>query len=53
MAAGKARLLSTLPPASYEHIVSEKKGSVGVIRFNRFKALNFENDPEVGAIVIT
>ena len=69
MAAGKARLLSTSPPVSDKHIISEKKGSVGVIQFNRFKALNtlcnglmsevqkalggFENDPEVGAIVIT
>lgn len=69
--AGSCRLLSTSPPApaSYEYIISEKKGKVGVIKLNRYKALNalcdglmdelqcalgeFEKDPHVGAIVIT
>lgn len=54
---------------SYENIISEKKGKVGVITLNRPKALNalsaaliselglalnaFEKDDEVGAIVLT
>ena len=54
---------------AYEHIITETRGKVGLITFNRPKVLNalssevmdelgsaidqFEDDPEVGAIVIT
>ena len=54
---------------SYENIIVEKKGRVGLIQLNRPKALNalcdalmtelgnalrdFERDPEIGAIVLT
>lgn len=53
----------------FEHILSEKRGRVGLITLNRPKALNalcdalvgelniqlqdFDNDPSIGAIVIT
>ena len=55
--------------SSYEYILAEKKGKVGLITLNRPKALNalcdglledlihagriFQNDPDVGAMVIT
>ena len=63
---------STSVSLSYEHILTEKRGekqNVGVIKFNRPRALNalcdslmselsealkdFDSDPNVGAIVIT
>jgi len=63
----RCRYLAT--PAVYEHILTEKKGKVGLITLNRPKALNalsdaliievnsamksYQEDKEVGAIVIT
>lgn len=54
---------------NYDHILTEKRGKVGLITLNRPKALNalctplledithaskaFDSDPEIGAIVIT
>jgi len=65
--ARRGRALCTA--ASYETILAEKRGAVGLITLNRPKALNalnptlvaelaqaavaFESDPEVGAMVVT
>lgn len=68
----QTRALPTSPSLSYEYILTETRGeknNVGLIKFNRGKALNalcsplmeevhealggFETDPNIGAVVIT
>jgi enoyl-CoA hydratase len=69
MLARSSRSLSTALKESYEYVLAEKRGKVGLITLNRPKALNalcqglsedlvhaaraFDNDDEIGAIVVT